>query len=737
MNPARIFPLTLATVLGVGSLCNHASAAATIRVTESGGDVVISATGSLNTAGLTFSASSSSGQGVHPAASFLEVSSGTVDLYNSVSGPSSFGSGGFKFPSSGSGDRFGIRYGAGSLVVPAGYVSGNPLSGTSTYTNSSFAQLGLAPGTYTWTWGSGGNADSLTLKVVDTAIPIQASLVIDANQNPVLRWQAEVERRYSISYSADLKTYVPIANGFPVGGAAAASLLEFRDLPTFTRTTPKGFYKVEREPLINPTSTDRLTEFFDSNGGRAGFPAVQVKAVETVILALEEIEAGQLGAARTRVDAMLAAYPLSSGAWYNGLGYRGLNLGTPIGYYDIRMLDQILTLGNPSRAGKLKMTVVVAPTATVTRPTLPTLALETLERSIAPEILADDGRRLKLVTRLFRRWIQAITGGLHVDLAVHVMDQGITVNFSEDPRFFFSTPQADPIIDSLPTSIVDNTDIWWLVYPSGVPGDASGYSKSFITGGMGKYSNGAPIIISDDSSCIRKTVNLGTGPYSDIELEMYQPQWLHHEFMHHMYSTWTQFELETTSHQWFVPSNWPSDFVGYTESDYYAESLTKRLLGATPSIARGLQIPDPVDMSVLPLAKLVGSYRREPVLNLWHEVTISLVGNNLRWTNAEGRSWGLEIVGKELWTTTEGPYGVLRLRPQIDDDGNVIAIGVPGEVYQRVGTASAALRVVQKIPSKPIACPHCSYGHGPLSLPTSKVAPTSPVQNLPDPAVLK
>jgi PEP-CTERM motif-containing protein len=49
--------------------------------------------------------------------------------------------------------------------VPVGYISGASLAGTSTYLNASFASLGLTPGEYTWTWGSGDHADSFTLDV--------------------------------------------------------------------------------------------------------------------------------------------------------------------------------------------------------------------------------------------------------------------------------------------------------------------------------------------------------------------------------------------------------------------------------------------------------------------------------------------------------------------------------------------------------------------------------------------
>ena len=517
----------MATFLAIASLSDRVNAAAFIKVTESGGDVIVSAAGRLNIANLTFLGTSGTAQGINSSSSFLEVSAGSVELYQSISGPSSFGTGSFTFPSSGTGDRFGIRFGASSLAVPAGYISGTPLSGTSTFTNSSFAQLGLVPGYYTWTWGSGNNADYLTIKVADKPTPIQATLDIDANQNPVLHWQAELGCRYSISYSTDLKNYLTIANGFPFDGAVTTTLA-FADLPILTHTTPKAFYKVEKDPMAMPKSTNQLTAFFAANGGKSGFTDNQVKALETVLFALDEIEAGQLVAARTRVDAMLAAYPLSTGGWYNGLGYRGLNLGSPIGYYAVRMLDQILTLGNPSRTGNLRMTAVVAASAAVTRPTLPDFAPETVQLGIAPEILADDARRLHLVTRLFRRWVQAISGGLHVELVVHVMNQNATVNFTREGGITVSYPDAEAMVNSVPASIANTTDIWWVVAPSGVPGDGSGYNTHFITGGMGSHSSGAPLILSDDAWFTRKPEHLGSGLYSEVELRMYQPQWLQH-----------------------------------------------------------------------------------------------------------------------------------------------------------------------------------------------------------------
>jgi hypothetical protein len=62
------------------------------------------------------------------------------------------------------------------LVVPYDYVSGSPLMDTSTYDNATFSRLGVTPDIYVWTWGSGANADSFTLKAEAAAVPEPATL---------------------------------------------------------------------------------------------------------------------------------------------------------------------------------------------------------------------------------------------------------------------------------------------------------------------------------------------------------------------------------------------------------------------------------------------------------------------------------------------------------------------------------------------------------------------------------
>ena len=85
--------------------------------------------------------------------------------------PTSFGPtpGGLP-PSSSSGSLFGVVQTAGTggpreVLVPQGYVSGTVISGSMTYNSQTIAGMGLTPGTYTWAWGSGGNASSLVMTI--------------------------------------------------------------------------------------------------------------------------------------------------------------------------------------------------------------------------------------------------------------------------------------------------------------------------------------------------------------------------------------------------------------------------------------------------------------------------------------------------------------------------------------------------------------------------------------------
>lgn len=77
----------------------------------------------------------------------------------SITIPATFGTGDMSGPFEQSGEW--------AMVVPIGYSSGDQISSTAFYENVTLAELGLAVGDYTWTWGTAtGGSDSYTISVI-------------------------------------------------------------------------------------------------------------------------------------------------------------------------------------------------------------------------------------------------------------------------------------------------------------------------------------------------------------------------------------------------------------------------------------------------------------------------------------------------------------------------------------------------------------------------------------------
>ncbi len=432
---------------------------------------------------------------------------------------------------------------------------------------------------------------------------------------------------------------------------------------------------------VEPTEA-QLAAFYTANGGPDAFPPGYRAAIEALLYGQDDIVRGDFERARARVDAIFAERPLYDDVWYRDHPLYDLNVGSPLAYYGLRMLRQIVDAGPQPTTATLVMTAVVAPCATVTRPTLPDLAPETVQLDVDPQILADDARILHQSTDLFRRWVHAITSGSEVELVVHRLESCTTVSLDIADGVVLSYPDSGQMIREVPADLAKRTDLWWVVAPSGVPGDGSDFDLHFITGGMGGH-GAAPLFLSDDAWFTRKVAHLGKGPYSDVERRVYQPQWFQHEFMHHLFRSYPEYRLEETGHQWFDRATWPDDFEGRWEPDYYAEAIEKRLAGATPSLAKLLDQPDPVDVRALGAEALVGRYVHAPRQNDWHEVTVTRDGERLRWSNAAGVSWGLEIRGTELWATEDCPYGAQEVTVELDDAGAVAALRFLGGRYAR------------------------------------------------------
>ena len=145
----------------------------TVTLEQMGADVVANGSGAINLTGLAF---------FGPGSFFIttlvpslgRISTGpppsglgSVDLYRVFSGPANFGSGGQHnaTESLSSGNFVGIQASVNELFVPHGYMSNSALSSSATWTGATFASLGVTPGTYVWSWGTGLPNQNFTLHI--------------------------------------------------------------------------------------------------------------------------------------------------------------------------------------------------------------------------------------------------------------------------------------------------------------------------------------------------------------------------------------------------------------------------------------------------------------------------------------------------------------------------------------------------------------------------------------------
>jgi hypothetical protein len=292
--------------------------------------------------------------------------------------------------------------------------------------------------------------------------------------------------------------------------------------------------------------------------------------------------------------------------------------------------------------------------------------------TLHPLLIEDDSRLIHQSLWLFNEYVLAMTAGrLRVRTGVlHLPDLTVPLRGSLKPHRFAGLGAGawQRIWGAVPEQTKASTDWWWVLYPSHVPGEFPDFETTeFITGGMGRGPDGgSPCFIIDDLWLVRKPPHLGKGSMADIERRAYLPQWLQHEFFHHLFACYPQFELEAKGHQWFDRSTWPKDFEGRFEPDYYYEALHKRIqpLGEPPLHIRLRYAPPPKKLfSQVTIDSLIGHYRHEPVGNDWHIGEITRDGEEggkpvLRWTNKAGRSWQLrpDLAEGLLRTGPDNPY---------------------------------------------------------------------------------
>jgi hypothetical protein len=264
-----------------------------------------------------------------------------------------------------------------------------------------------------------------------------------------------------------------------------------------------------------------------------------------------------------------------------------------------------------------------------------------------------------------------------------------------DAAPFVASGSVAPVWDVLTDEVKDSTDFWLITYPSHVPEQPAFDDLGFITGGMGGDSKGGPVFIADDKWIVRKPAHLGAGTYSDIERRMYLPQWYQHEFFHHLFGLYPEYQLEVNGHDWFNQGFWPADFEGQFETDFYAEALHKRL--QTDCIPLATKLITRVDdlaieaLSKLSIDELIGAYSLNDIQNDWHEGEILEQGGQYFWRNAAGVQWEVfpNLATGRLDTGADCPYPgqdfFLELYQTIAGDylPGVVALKFQGDEYRK------------------------------------------------------
>ena len=153
--------LALVGFLGLG--ITQSARAYLVTLDQVGANVVATGSGVLDFGPLTFNSFVSKQAQIDPSGGTMVTGLQNVvfnlsDIYTgSITGPTSFGIGGLTNASSGSGFLVGINGALDQIIIPPGIFSNQPLPGTATYDNATIASLGLTPGTYEWTWGTGAD----------------------------------------------------------------------------------------------------------------------------------------------------------------------------------------------------------------------------------------------------------------------------------------------------------------------------------------------------------------------------------------------------------------------------------------------------------------------------------------------------------------------------------------------------------------------------------------------------
>lgn len=415
-----------------------------------------------------------------------------------------------------------------------------------------------------------------------------------------------------------------------------------------------------------------LEQFYECYGGKSAFSPQAQKALNTFIQAEDAINAGNYSHAKALIDTLYKQYPVGSDVWWQvWTAPNGANVGSPHAYYGLRMMEDIVNYGlhpNPdAKVKKIVMNVVLVGCSKGIQPTtkdeLQKGTGKNVRHTIDSSLRQNDYRIIRQSMQLFTKYVQAISNGaLEVHIGFIELDTFCLPVKVSTTKPYNASGDYGLVLNALSKAAKDTTDWFLISYPSHVPDLPVFDDESFIAGGMGADSKGGPVFIADDKWLVRKPAHLGKGNYTDIERRIYLPQWFQHEFFHHLYRIYPELKLEVKGHDWFERSFWAADFVGQFETDYYSESLHKRIQRACVPLANKLITR--IDKSLkteytqLMMEELLGSYSLDVIQNDWHEGSILAESGKYYWKNKANVRWQLtpNLLEATLKTGSDCPY---------------------------------------------------------------------------------
>ncbi len=435
---------------------------------------------------------------------------------------------------------------------------------------------------------------------------------------------------------------------------------------------------------ITQVSWETADQFFKANSNKPVRPIVR-RAFATYVEARSAYLAKNYSHCQAVLDDLWKELPEGTEIWRQADDRPTLyNLGSPDCYPALVMLDEACRWRTSPESASVKpfpivMTVLLFGHSEGIQPRnnedfIANKGRQTI-RDLDTSLLKGDFAKVRSVTWLFQEYFLAMTKGkANVQLNfVYLPEETVHIETTATKRgdtwVGIAVPEKTRLtrqMAGIAKTLRQPTDWWWTIYPSFVPDEYPDFKTTeFISGGNSLGPDNRSLRLeADDRWLLRRPRHLGQGLYDPLEVEAYMPQWLAHEFHHHVFGRFANFDLEGTGHRYIFRDKWPTDFQGLFEPDYYREALHKRLLTATPPLNIRLRYVPPTaeQLNNIAFKNIAGVYRMDNAVNGWHEAIIEPEGQDengrqiLTWKNRAGAKWTLYVDGQTLVTGDDYPY---------------------------------------------------------------------------------